>query len=120
MDEGLNPKTHRQLRNSCRLPLANGARHSGHGMEQEAPQAAQFLALCSSALQLSRGTAPGPRFHPASQAESRKHMSHSSANQPMQVKEAYRLWAPEYDSTPNPLLSLEQRFLWPLTRSAQG
>jgi len=47
-------------------------------------------------------------------------MSHSSANQPMQVKEAYRLWAPEYDSTPNPLLSLEQRFLWPLTRSAQG
>jgi ubiquinone/menaquinone biosynthesis C-methylase UbiE len=47
-------------------------------------------------------------------------MSHCSPVQPMQVKEAYRLWAPEYDATPNPLLSLEQRFLAPLIRSAAG
>jgi ubiquinone/menaquinone biosynthesis C-methylase UbiE len=47
-------------------------------------------------------------------------MKACSPAQPMQVKEAYRLWAPEYDTTPNPLLSLEQRFLAPLTHSAKG
>jgi len=47
-------------------------------------------------------------------------MSHCAPAQPMQVREAYRLWASEYDATPNPLLSLEQRFLAPLIRSAAG
>jgi SAM-dependent methyltransferase len=36
------------------------------------------------------------------------------------VKEAYRLWAPLYDATPNPLLSLEQRSLAPMLHSATG
>jgi ubiquinone/menaquinone biosynthesis C-methylase UbiE len=47
-------------------------------------------------------------------------MSHCAPVQPMQAKEAYRLWAPEYDSTPNPLLSLEERHLVPLIASAAG
>lgn len=38
----------------------------------------------------------------------------------MQVKQAYRLWATEYDATPNPLLSLEQRAIAPLILSAKG
>ena len=33
--------------------------------------------------------------------------------------EGYRLWAPGYDSTPNPLLALEQRHLAPLLRLAE-
>ena len=45
-------------------------------------------------------------------------MIHCAPVQPMQAKEAYRLWAPEYDSTPNPLLSLEERHLSPLIGSA--
>jgi ubiquinone/menaquinone biosynthesis C-methylase UbiE len=36
------------------------------------------------------------------------------------VKEAYRLWAPLYDTTPNPLLSLEQRSLSRMLPSAMG
>ncbi len=36
------------------------------------------------------------------------------------VKEAYRLWASQYDATPNPLLSLEQRILAPILPSAAG
>lgn len=40
--------------------------------------------------------------------------------QPMQVMEAYRLWAPVYDATPNPLLPLEQRFLAPRLTSVAG
>jgi ubiquinone/menaquinone biosynthesis C-methylase UbiE len=47
-------------------------------------------------------------------------MSHCTPVQPMQAKEAYRLWAPEYDTTPNPLLSLEQRCLEPLISGAAG
>jgi ubiquinone/menaquinone biosynthesis C-methylase UbiE len=47
-------------------------------------------------------------------------MSNCAPAQPMQVKEAYRLWAPLYDETPNPLLSLEQRALLPLLASASG
>jgi ubiquinone/menaquinone biosynthesis C-methylase UbiE len=38
----------------------------------------------------------------------------------MQAKEAYRLWAPEYDATLNPLLSLEQRCMAQLIRAAAG
>jgi len=38
----------------------------------------------------------------------------------MRAKEAYRLWAPEYDATLNPLLSLEQRCMAPLIRAAAG
>ena len=35
--------------------------------------------------------------------------------------EAYRLWAPEYDATPNPLLALEERLIGEtLRRSAHG
>ena len=47
-------------------------------------------------------------------------MSHCTPVQPMQAKEAYRLWAPEYDTTPNPLLSLELRCLEPLISGAAG
>jgi SAM-dependent methyltransferase len=47
-------------------------------------------------------------------------MSRFAPQQPMPAREAYRLWAPEYDATPNPLLSLEQRCLAPLTHSAVG
>jgi len=36
------------------------------------------------------------------------------------VKEAYRLWASHYDTTPNPLLSLEQRSLARMLPSAAG
>ena len=38
----------------------------------------------------------------------------------MQSREAYRLWAPEYDITANPLLSLEQRCLEPMINAAAG
>ncbi|MFZ1084089.1 MAG: class I SAM-dependent methyltransferase [Terracidiphilus sp.] len=34
------------------------------------------------------------------------------------VEEAYQLWAPEYDSAPNPLFCLEERHLAPLLPSA--
>jgi ubiquinone/menaquinone biosynthesis C-methylase UbiE len=34
------------------------------------------------------------------------------------VEEAYQLWAPEYDSAPNPLFCLEERLLAPLLHSA--
>jgi len=47
-------------------------------------------------------------------------MSYCAPVHSMQVKDAYRLWAPEYDATPNPLLSLEQRSLAPLLHSAAG
>jgi ubiquinone/menaquinone biosynthesis C-methylase UbiE len=47
-------------------------------------------------------------------------MSNCALVQPMQAKEAYRLWAPLYDETPNPLLSLEQRALAPLLASTIG
>jgi len=36
----------------------------------------------------------------------------------MPVAEAYQLWAPEYDSAPNPLFCLEERYLTPLLNSA--
>jgi ubiquinone/menaquinone biosynthesis C-methylase UbiE len=40
------------------------------------------------------------------------------ASRPLPVEEAYQLWAPEYDSTPNPLFCLEERHLAPLLQSA--
>jgi ubiquinone/menaquinone biosynthesis C-methylase UbiE len=36
----------------------------------------------------------------------------------LSVKEAYQLWAPEYDSVPNPLFCLEERHIAPLLQSA--
>jgi ubiquinone/menaquinone biosynthesis C-methylase UbiE len=33
------------------------------------------------------------------------------------VRQAYELWAETYDSVPNPLLSLEERYLWPMLPS---
>lgn len=36
------------------------------------------------------------------------------------ARDAYRLWAPEYDASPNPLLSLERRLLAPLLLPAAG
>jgi SAM-dependent methyltransferase len=47
-------------------------------------------------------------------------MSHCAPVQPMQAKDAYRLWTHEYDATPDPQLSLEQRCLAPLIREAAG
>jgi len=47
-------------------------------------------------------------------------MSGRSPAELLPVEEAYRLWAPNYDATPNPLLSLERRFLSPLLGSAAG
>jgi SAM-dependent methyltransferase len=35
------------------------------------------------------------------------------------VEQAYQLWAPEYDSAPNPLFCLEERHLSPLLQSAR-
>jgi ubiquinone/menaquinone biosynthesis C-methylase UbiE len=36
------------------------------------------------------------------------------------VEEGYRRWAPIYDSTPNPILALEERYLMPLLPSVRG
>jgi ubiquinone/menaquinone biosynthesis C-methylase UbiE len=47
-------------------------------------------------------------------------MSEPASAQFTSVKEAYRLWAPLYDATPNPLISLEQRALAPMLHSAAG
>jgi ubiquinone/menaquinone biosynthesis C-methylase UbiE len=47
-------------------------------------------------------------------------MSDCGPAAPMKALEAYGLLAPEYDSTPNPLLSLEARTLAPLVHSACG
>jgi ubiquinone/menaquinone biosynthesis C-methylase UbiE len=40
------------------------------------------------------------------------------ASRLLPVEEAYQLWAPEYDSTPNPLFCLEERHLAPLLQSS--
>jgi len=45
-------------------------------------------------------------------------MSATGSAQFTPVKEAYRLWAPLYDATPNPLLSLERRCITPMLHSA--
>lgn len=36
------------------------------------------------------------------------------------IEEGYRRWAPIYDSTPNPILALEERYLMPLLPSVRG
>lgn len=45
-------------------------------------------------------------------------MSDRAARRLLPVKEAYRLWAPAYDSAPNPLFGLEERHLAPLLPAA--
>jgi ubiquinone/menaquinone biosynthesis C-methylase UbiE len=45
-------------------------------------------------------------------------MSDCATPRLLPVDEAYKLWAPEYDSTPNPLFCLEERHLAPLMQSA--
>jgi len=47
-------------------------------------------------------------------------MSGSTFPRLLPAQHAYRLWAPEYDTSPNPLLSLEQRLLAPLLSLAAG
>ena len=47
-------------------------------------------------------------------------MSGGSWPRLLPAQDAYRLWAPEYDATPNPLLSLERRRLAPLLSLAGG
>ncbi len=47
-------------------------------------------------------------------------MSECPAPTLLPAQQAYRLWAPEYDTSPNPLLSLEERLLAPLLPLAGG
>jgi ubiquinone/menaquinone biosynthesis C-methylase UbiE len=47
-------------------------------------------------------------------------MSDRPSPQLLAAQDAYRLWAPEYDSSPNPLLSLQRRLLAPLLSLAAG
>ena len=47
-------------------------------------------------------------------------MSDPSSTRSVSTKEGYRLWSRVYDSQPNPMLSLERRFLEPLLPSIAG
>jgi ubiquinone/menaquinone biosynthesis C-methylase UbiE len=38
----------------------------------------------------------------------------------LNVDQAYTLWSETYDSVPNPLLALEERYLWPMLPSLAG
>jgi hypothetical protein len=45
-------------------------------------------------------------------------MNNCATSLMLSAEEAYQLWAPEYDSAPNPLFDLEVRHLAPLLQSA--
>src|SRR3984957_9741893 len=85
-------------------------------MEPRAPQDSQLLALRSRHLSLSRRTSVGQSVHQSAQAKAGKLMTTMMVT-PSDVFDA---WARVYDEQPNPLLSLEQRFLSRMLPVAAG
>lgn len=62
----------------------------------------------------------GAKFETHSGMENARPMPFACRPPCLPIEEGYRRWAPSYDSTPNPMLALEERYLMPLLPSVRG
>src|SRR5271154_3229526 len=113
-DRGLD----RQFPNGGVLALAHRARHPRPALEPRSAQDSRRVALFRANLRLSKGTPVGAPIHQSAQTEGRKpvvgsrpKVSSSLSSSAVSPKDGYRLVSRVYDAEPNPILSLEQRFL---------
>src|SRR5215467_13876972 len=98
------------------MPLADDSGHRSAALGARRPQGPQLVALLAGRLRLAVRAGTGAEDAPPPAAQGRKRMT------TLAPLDAYRLLAQDYDTAPNPLLTLEQRtlkLLFPPLRGAK-